>query len=269
METKHGAFYTGGNIEWYENVMYCQTSSNISLLNIENGIVEKSIGEDNSEDADSIQTFTVGPNGIISSHKSGLLKMWNQNGEVEKMWKYIHKGPVAKLSIKENKLASGGSDSITRIWDIQFQACILSLKGCQGVINVVEFHPVENHLFSSGDDGKINQYDLKNGALVCVYDAHYSKVTSLVFAHDNNHFVSSGRDKVIVLWELSKSVALRTLAVYEAIEVITRLPTKFRVPNFNSEPDGIYVASAGERGVVRVWDIKKAKEVFEIGRAHV
>ncbi|KAJ8957447.1 hypothetical protein NQ318_004927 [Aromia moschata] len=262
VESKHGAFYTGGNIEWYEDVLYCQTNANVCLLNIENGLVERKIGEEDSEEADFIQTFTTDGQRIISSHKSGLLKMWNEKGEIEKMWKYIHKGPVAKLALKENKLASGGSDGIVRIWDLQYQACLLSLKGCQGVINVVDFHPEANKIFATGDDGKINCFELEKGNLDFTYSAHYSKVTSIVFCHDNKHFISSGRDKVIILWEFEKTVALCTIPTYEAIEVIVGLPIKFKVPGFKAEPEGLYVASAGEQGVVKVWDVKKAKQVF-------
>ncbi|XP_023014319.2 transducin beta-like protein 3 isoform X2 [Leptinotarsa decemlineata] len=262
LESKHGAFYTGGNVEWFEDTLYCQNNSNISLLNTENGVVSKTIGEENSEDADSIQTFTTNGQQTVSSHKSGLLKLWNQNGEIEKMWKYIHLGPIAKLALKDNKLASGGSDSIVRIWDLQYQACILSLKGCQGVINVVEYHPIDDFIFASGDDGKINCYELNKGELKCVYNAHYSKVTSVVFSHDNQHFISCARDKVLILWEFGNPVPLKTLPVQEAVEVIVSLPKKFQLPDFKSDPSSIYVASAGERGVVRVWDVTKSKEVF-------
>lgn len=262
MESRHGAFYTGGNIEWHEDKLFCQTNSNISLLDIENGLVEKTVGEANSEDADFIQTFTTDGQRIVSSHKSGLLKLWNKEGEVEKMWKYIHKGPIASLALKENKLASGGSDGFVRMWDLQYQACILSLKGCQGVVNVTKYHPTENKIFASGDDGKINCFELENGELSYVYSAHYSKVTSVVFGHDNKHFVSCGRDKVLILWEFNKITALRTIPTHEAVEVIVSLPIKFKLPGFKAEPESIYVAAAGEKGVVKVWDVKKAKEVF-------
>lgn len=55
------------------------------------------------------------------------------------MWKYIHKGPVAKLSLNGNKLASGGSDSIIRIWDLEFQACVLALKGMKNKLRIKHF----------------------------------------------------------------------------------------------------------------------------------
>lgn len=262
VESKHGAFFTGGNIEWRDNILYCQTASNVALLNMENGLVESEIGENNSDDPDIIQTFTVCDNKIASSHKSGLIKLWNKQGELEKNWKYIHKGPIATLKIKDNMLASGGSDGVIRIWDLQNNACVLSLKGCQGVINVVDFHPNKNKILCSGDDGKINCYNLEDGALCSVFDAHYSKVTSIVFSHDSKQFVSCARDKVIILWQFATNESLKTIPMYEAVEVIVGLPTKFKVPGFKSNPDHFYVASGGEKGKIRIWDVQNAKEVF-------
>lgn len=262
-ESKHGAFYTGGNIQWLEDTLYCQTETSINLLNVDTGLVSQILGDNGeSEESDTIQTFTTDGNNIVSSHKSGLLKLWNQNGQLEKMWKYIHKGPIAKLALNGTKLLSGGSDSIVRVWDLLYQACVLSLKGCQGVVNVVEYHPSENGLFASADDGKINYYELEKGELKTIYDAHYSKVTSITFSHDNVHFISCGRDKVIILWEFNKSVALKTIPVYEAVEAIVSLPLKFKLPGFRPEPDSVYVASAGENGIIRVWDVLKSREVF-------
>ncbi|CAH0563684.1 unnamed protein product [Brassicogethes aeneus] len=261
-ESKHSAFYTGGNIEWHEDTLYCQKNANISLLNVEDGVVSKIIGEEDSDDADYIQTFTTDGERLISSHKSGLLKMWNENGEIVKMWKYIHKGPIAKLALNGDKLASGGSDGVVRIWDLTHQACVLSLRGCQGVINVVAFHPEKNIIFASGDDGKIHSWGLGKGETVGVYDAHFSKVTSVGFANNGENFVSTGRDKVIILWEYNNTHALKTIAVYEALESIVVLPLKFKIPNFQGDPDGIYVASAGENAVIKVWDVKTAKEVY-------
>lgn len=58
------------------------------------------------------------------------------DGSLIKQWKNIHKGPVAELDLSDNgnTLASGGSDSVVRIWDLVYHACTHALKGSQGVI---------------------------------------------------------------------------------------------------------------------------------------
>lgn len=146
VETKHGAFYTGGNVEWIQDKLYCQTNSSISLVNYVDGKVVQTIGEESSE-GDLIHSFTTDGDRLITAHKSGLLKLWNKEGEVVKMWKSIHKSPISVLKLKNNLLASGGSDGVVRIWDLEHQACIASFKNCQGVVNVVEFHPEENTIW--------------------------------------------------------------------------------------------------------------------------
>lgn len=178
------------------------------------------------------------------------------------MWKYIHKGPIARLVLKENILASGGADGIVRIWDLVHQACIYGLKGCVGVVNVVEFHPNENLVFASGDDGKINLWNLQKGQLVQTYSGHFSKITSISFHYDNTHFLSSGRDKVVILWHIDKNVALRTVPVFEGIETVVCLPSKFKIPTGKISEEGIYAATAGSNGLIRIWDITKSKEIY-------
>lgn len=262
VESSQGAFYTGGNVEWHNNHLYCQTPSSISILDVDSGSITSKVGEENTEDADTIQTFTSDSIKIVTSHKSGLLKLWNEKGELEKMWKYIHKGPIAKLSLKDKLLASGGSDGVVRVWDLQHQACVLSLREAQGVVNVVEFHPNAKLLFASGDDGKIYSWMLENGDLQKSYNAHFSKVNSIVFHADRKHFVSCGRDKVLTLWELDNTTSLRAVPTYEAIESIVALPMKFKLPNFNSLESGIYVACAGENGIIKIWDVTTSREVF-------
>ncbi|XP_060523217.1 transducin beta-like protein 3 [Cylas formicarius] len=260
IQSKHGAFYTGGNVEWLESTFYCQSHASVNLLDAETGAVERLVGDADTEDADAIHTFTTDGVKIVSAHKSGLLKLWKISGELEKTWKCIHKGSVAKLALNGDHLASGGSDSSIRLWNWQLQTCLLNLKGCTGVVNVVTFH--DNVIFASGDDGNINSYELERGDLVTAYKGHYNKVTSLAFAHEGQRFVSSGRDKVLILWELGRGTPLKTVATYETIETLLGMPRKFKLPGFQSDPDSVYVASAGEKGVVRVWDVPKGREVF-------
>lgn len=53
-----------------------------------------------------------------------------------KMWKSIHKGPIARLALSQDctLLATGGTDSSVRIWDLMHHACTHNLVGLQGVV---------------------------------------------------------------------------------------------------------------------------------------
>jgi U3 small nucleolar RNA-associated protein 13 len=55
---------------------------------------------------------------------------------VIKVWKSVHKGPVARIAITPHGtvMASGGSDSSVRLWDLVHQSCTHNLLGIQGVV---------------------------------------------------------------------------------------------------------------------------------------
>lgn len=56
-----------------------------------------------------------------------------------KLWKSIHKGPVRRLALTNTNflMASGGSDSTVRLWDLVHHVCTHNLKGIQGVVRYV------------------------------------------------------------------------------------------------------------------------------------
>ncbi|KAJ4446143.1 hypothetical protein ANN_12835 [Periplaneta americana] len=72
-----------------------------------------------------------------------------------------------------------------------------------------------------------------------------------------------GRDRVIILWDLSSGESIRTLPAFEGLEGLVLLPAKFRIPGQAKKiKGGIHVASAGERGVVRIWNVTDGREVY-------
>ncbi|XP_017786889.1 PREDICTED: transducin beta-like protein 3 [Nicrophorus vespilloides] len=264
VESKLGAFYTGGNVEWHEDKIFCQTATHVNLVDVNSGAVTARIGlvnEDSEAEIDAIHTFTSHGSTIVTSHNSGLLRLWSMDGEMTKMWKYIHIGPIAKLNLKDSVLASGGADGVVRVWDLEHHVCILGLRNCSGVVNLVEFSPDLNSIYASGDDGKIVSHSLPKGEVKQIYSGHYSKVTSLSFHHDEKYFVSGGRDKVLMMWEIGNATALKTIPLYEEIESVIAMPEKFILGDFQSG-SGVYVATGGSNGIVRVWDAKNAKEVY-------
>lgn len=64
-----------------------------------------------------------------------------------------------------------------------------------------------------------------------------------------SHIHSSGRDRVLILWDISSGTSVRTLPVYEGIEGTFIVPSEILPASIESRKnDGIYVASAGEKG---------------------
>ncbi|XP_063995708.1 transducin beta-like protein 3 [Diachasmimorpha longicaudata] len=268
-EAKHGPFYTGGNVQWSADGKHllCQNGASISVLSLAKGTVIAALGPPTSEE-DTINTFTLSPTSdtVITHHKSGLFKLFTGNDPApKKLWKSIHKGPVPQIALSSDDrlMASGGSDSSVRLWDLHHHACTHNLKGVQGVVSVLKFHPTRNLVLAAGDDTKIHCWDITTGALQRLLAGHFSRITSLSFHDDDIHLVSSGRDKVLILWDLNKGVSLRTLPVYESLEGLFIFPAASFSLNSNPQrEDEILVASGGEKGAIRVWEMRSGREVY-------
>ncbi|CAK1547178.1 unnamed protein product [Leptosia nina] len=274
--SEHEAFYTGGEIQWTKDGanFLCQCDDLIKVIDINTVRNTNTFGSsgDGDEETDPIYTFQLSHNNdtVVSAHKSGLIKLWDfATGLVQKTWRAGHKGSVAKLAydVNDTNIASGSSDGNIRLWDLVHYTCTSSLKGSLGVFSVLKYHPdsLKNLIFGAADDTKIRSWDTKTGKEKMLYSGHFSKVTSIQFTSDGDYMVSSGRDRVLILWKLTESKSLRVIPVYECIETMFLLPLSFKVPNFNKKLDteGIYVACAGEKGTVKVWNVAMSRLMFE------
>lgn len=273
--SEYTAFYTGGEIQWTTDGAYllCQCNDVVQVIDINSTSSVLTIGaESDDTEEDTIYTFSLSTNNetVVTAHKSGLIKLWDRSdGSQLKMWRCGHKGPVAKLVYDslDQSIASGGSDGTVRLWDLSHYTCTGSLKGAMGVFTVLKYHPNPSKelVLGAADDTKIRSWNSKTGKECVVYSGHFSKVSAIQFTSDNEHMVSSGRDRVLILWNLNEGRALRTVPVYEGLEGCVILPTTFKIPNFTKklETEGIYVACAGEKGKIKVWNVEKSLLMYE------
>lgn len=276
VEADYGAIYTGGLVRWTSDgeKLLCQNQNKINIVSVTENKVIQCIGETTSDEGiaeDSIYTFALSENDelLCTSHKSSLIKLWQMSdGSLLKMWKSAHQGPIPMLEFNPNGLliASGGTDASVRIWDYQRKTCVAALKGCRGVLSALKFNPQSKtkNVFAVGDDNIIRGWNYESRALVFTFDGHLSKVTSLSFSEDGKFLVSSGRDKVIILWDLGCGKQVRVVPAYEAIESVVVLPNNVKLPGKCKLDDNkIYAASAGEQGVVKLWEMNSANVVYE------
>ncbi|XP_049802000.1 transducin beta-like protein 3 [Schistocerca nitens] len=271
VDVKHGAFFTGGYVEWTSDgkQLLCQSSGSVNVLNVEDCRVVSIIGESvEDEDEDPITALTLSSDNevLVTSHRSGLFKQWKWKEKLlTKVWKSIHKGPVSCLALDNagGILASGGSDASVRLWDVPHHTCSDTLRGGQGVVSVLKFRPLRTspQVFAASDYGVIHGWGLQSGLLEVTLTGHFSKVTDMTFDHNSKYLISCGRDKILILWDVDKECSVRTVPVYESLESLVLLPQKFSLPNLAIEK-GIHIATAGEKGKVRVWDVERGCEVY-------
>nr|XP_018915495.1 PREDICTED: transducin beta-like protein 3 [Bemisia tabaci] len=273
----HEAFFTGGNVAWTKDgqELLCQCTAVVKVLNVETGKVTTTVPKlseeeaANEEDADTILTFTLSEDDkfIVTAHKSSLLKLWNWKEEkLEKVWKSIHKGPVIKLAFNSDGsvLASGGSDTSIKIWNMKFQSCTNSLKGLQGVTSVLCFYDSPSgakKVIGAADDPEIHIWDLGFDDSVVNLKGHFSKVTGVVVCKETNQLISCSRDKVMIVWDLKSYTQILTIPVYESLEALLLLPKKLMLQD-SKKSSGVHIGYGGEKGLFKVRNVSKNTEVF-------
>lgn len=107
-----------------------------------------------------------------------------------KSWRHLHKGPVMQISITNDlMLASGGTDSIVRLWQIDKAHCLYALHGLQGVTSILKFYEKSDNdrwLFAADDMSEIHVWNCNNGKHLFKLQGHFSTVTGLEFYNDQN-----------------------------------------------------------------------------------
>lgn len=73
------------------------------------------------------------------------------DSELVTSWKAGHKGPLVKLAFNENNtyLATGSTDSVLKVWNIESHTCISKLTGVQDVTRyLIEYFSVGFGLYA-------------------------------------------------------------------------------------------------------------------------
>ncbi|XP_064470789.1 transducin beta-like protein 3 [Ornithodoros turicata] len=269
VEAKYGAFYTGGSVQWSAkgNFLFCQHGSSVKTLSVEDGKVERcfDLGEE-----EEVTAFAVSTDDqiLVVGGRSGLLRHYDlENTKLERTWKSFHVGSIACMAFDTTStlLASGGCDSIIKVWDVVRQYCTHHLRGAQGVFSIVKFHPVAStaQLFGAADDYRIHVWDLRKSTLVGSLSGHFSVITDLAFIDDGGQLLSSSRDKVVILWDTRELKTLKTIPVYESIESMVLLNSREISSVVIKNTKGPHFVTVGEKGRLRLWDVGTASCIQE------
>lgn len=168
-----------------------------------------------------------------------------------------HGGSVqtVKFSPVDNSLlASAGNDNTIRIWDLQDNTIVTTLRGHRGQINSVAFSPDGTRLASGGDDWTFRLWDVETGTHIAtlehIIDRSRSAVKEVAFSPDGELLATAGVD--VKLWEVSTQNEITTLQHNEWVWALA------------FSPDRELLATGDNQGRVKVWNIQEREVIAQL-----
>ncbi|KDQ63125.1 hypothetical protein JAAARDRAFT_367694 [Jaapia argillacea MUCL 33604] len=216
-----------------------------------------------------------------------------------------HDSPVhvCRTDPTSTYLASGSADGVVKVWDFVRGYVTHVFKGHGGVVSALLFnyprdpaamvYDPKMQLITASVDTRIRIFDLsaaadaaKTGAGAkpeAVLEGHVSVPRGLDVSPDGRWLISGGRDAVVLVWDLAvtksrsakakgkgkeKEVGptlVKTIPILERVEAVGLLQDGQTVGS-SSGSRNLRFYTAGEKGVVKVWDEGDGSVLFTLGK---
>jgi WD40 repeat protein len=212
-------------------------------------------------------------------------------------WKAHVDGVFAvACSAKGDRVVSGGGDKLVKLWDARSGKIIHTFQGHQRPVTSLTFSP-NDQLIASGDlGGKVIIWDVLRKMRLCILDTQSPYTYQLTFSPDSRLLVTGGNSvdapthARISSWTTSDGKCLSTTNLphtpicmafvkttpslligdesgkIHLLDVSTKqfrktfLGHKADVLSLTVLANGSAFASAGEDGIIRVWDIERGRK---------
>ncbi|MBL8999597.1 MAG: serine/threonine protein kinase [Phycisphaerae bacterium] len=220
------------------------------------------LGTDWSGDRVSVKAGTtcasITRNGRWAAVGRGIdgIMAWNAESSVPIEVASLPRGAQA-IAISENgeRIATGGVDTIVRVWDRATGEMVFSLPGHAGTVTALAFDPAGHMLASAAVDLTIRLWDTTQGRAIATLIGQTGPVERvqfigrtgpaevLRFSDDGTLLMSASRDGSIRLWRRHP---------FEKVSVLRGHDGYVYAVSFST--DGSRVFSAAWDGVLRAWD---------------
>jgi WD40 repeat protein len=187
--------------------------------------------------------FSPDGNTIASGSVDDTLRLWSVNQARLIRTMQGHPFPIGQVKFSPNgiNLYTGSTDGIIRVWQVSSGIFVRALEGHNGRITGLDISKDGKWLVSSGEDFTVRIWRLPNGVPVQVIDEGMAAITCVVFMPDSQ----------AVAWgEVDGTIRVRTL---KGSWLLSLKNTSQSVTSLDISPDGKYLASGYEDGLVRIW----------------
>lgn len=144
---------------------------------------------------------------LITGSRDNTAKIWNINSEELLHTLKGHTDPINSVAATENEVITASDDNTAKIWDINTGQLRHTLKGHTAPINSVA--ATENEVITASDDNTAKVWALYSGQLIRTLEGHTSIINSVTVVGDK--VVTASNDKTVKVWNLYNGKLLHTL----------------------------------------------------------
>jgi len=194
---------------------------------------------------------------LASAGEDGEVRVWNPSlGTLERSWK-AHAKDIHKIAYSPdgNWIATISKGHGAAVWNARTGAKVHALEQFAGTLRDVAFTAKGQTLLVIDADGKLQQLQTSDWSLQDVASDWTTPVLSLAISPDESTVAVAGEDRVI---RLASAPDLRIIATLDG--------HASRISALAFSKDGRRLASAGQSGPVKLWDVR-SQELEETYKA--